>query len=96
METGTAFLPPVVITEVLSRPALSENSRLILLGVPVLDLHEGYWHRAGSMRADVKRLKLRSGLADVLIAQSCIDHDIPLVTYDLDFRHFETAGLKLL
>lgn len=24
------------------------------------------------------------------------DHDIPLITYDRDFRHFVHAGLKLL
>lgn len=33
---------------------------------------------------------------EVIIAQSCLDHDIPLITYDLDFRHFIPAGLKLL
>jgi predicted nucleic acid-binding protein len=31
-----------------------------------------------------------------LIAQSCLDHDIPLITYDHDFRHFVRVGLKLV
>jgi predicted nucleic acid-binding protein len=34
-------------------------------------------------------------LADTLIAQACLDHEVPLVTRDPDFRHFRTAGLRL-
>jgi predicted nucleic acid-binding protein len=40
--------------------------------------------------------KLRARLPDTLIAQSCIDHDIPLIARDTDFRHFaKHCGLKL-
>ena len=43
---------------------------------------------------------LRNGrkakLADCLIAQACIDNDAPLITYDRDFRHFESAGLRVI
>jgi predicted nucleic acid-binding protein len=53
-------------------------------------------HRAGLLRAELLRGILKAQLADCLIAQSCIDHDIPLITYDRDFRHFVHAGLKLL
>jgi hypothetical protein len=35
-------------------------------------------------------------LADTRIAQSGVDHDVPLVTRDGDFRPFKTAGLRLL
>jgi predicted nucleic acid-binding protein len=35
-------------------------------------------------------------LADTLIAQSCIDHRLPLITADLDFRHFKPLGLIVL
>jgi len=36
-------------------------------------------------------------LADTLIAQSCLDHDMPIVVRDRDFRIFATfAELKLL
>jgi predicted nucleic acid-binding protein len=35
-------------------------------------------------------------LADALIAQSCIDHEISLIARDGDFRHFaKHCGLKL-
>jgi len=41
--------------------------------------------------------KRRARLADTLIAQSCLDHDVALVTRDGDFRHFaRVARLKLL
>jgi predicted nucleic acid-binding protein len=36
-------------------------------------------------------------MGDVLVAQSCLDHKVPLITRDRDFRHFaRLAGLKLL
>jgi predicted nucleic acid-binding protein len=31
---------------------------------------------------------LKARLADTLIAQSCLDHGVPLITHDTDFRHF--------
>jgi len=34
--------------------------------------------------------------ANALIAQSCLDHNVALVTNDRDFRHFEEHGLVLL
>lgn len=38
----------------------------------------------------------KAKLADTLIAQACLDHRVPLVTRDLDFRHFAAAGLVLI
>jgi hypothetical protein len=36
-------------------------------------------------------------LADALIAQSCLDHDVPLITRDAEFRHFaRVRPLELL
>lgn len=90
------FISPIVLTEALSKPDLDEASVEIVLSLPVLTFHSGYWQRAGRLRAQVLRAKLRAALADTLIAQSCIDHDLPLITYDDDFRNFVPAGLKLL
>ena len=40
---------------------------------------------------------LKARLADTLVAQSCLDHGVSLVTQDRDFRHFANIGkLKLL
>jgi len=92
-----ACLPPVVLTEILSDPKLPKVVEELLLQVPRLEVLDGYWERAGSLRAQILRLKRRAPLADTLIAQSCIDHDVGLVTRDVDFRAFVRAGgLRLL
>lgn len=61
----------------------------------MLELRRGYWFRSGELRANTLRNGHKAKLADVLIAQSCIDHDVILITNDADFRHFVRAGLKL-
>ncbi len=89
-------IAPVVLTEILTDPfagpALDEAAPELLL----LEIVEGYWRRAGEMRRLIKSKKLRAKIADSLIAQSCIDHDVALISRDADFRHFaEHCGLKL-
>jgi predicted nucleic acid-binding protein len=92
-----ACLPPVVLTEILSDPKLPKSVEELLVQLPRLEVLDGYWERAGGLRATVLRLGRRARLADVLIAQSCLDHDVGLVTRDADFRHFvRAAGLRLL
>ena len=96
IDRGEAYLPPVALTELLSNPALQDEARLVIRALPLLSIRRGYWERAGALRADLKRHAHKAKIADVLIAQSCIDHGIPLITYDRDFRHFQRAGLQLL
>ena len=94
--SGRLLLPPPVLSEVLSDPTLPNEKAQIVGAIPLLDVLDGYWERAGRLRAFLLAHGRKGFLADVLIAQSCIDHDVPLITYDRDFRHFERAGLKLL
>ena len=90
-------LPPVVLTELLSDPAIPRAVRTLLAGLPILDVEAGYWERAGVLRASVLKQKKKARVADALIAQSCLDQSSPLVTRDRDFRHFaKAAGLPLL
>ena len=91
-----AFISPIVLAEALSKPDLDSLSATIVMSLPVLMIHAGYWRRAGLLRATIRRAKLRASLADTLIAQACIDHDLPLITYDDGFSNFVPAGLKLL
>lgn len=89
-------LPPVVLSELLSEPHLPPHHRAAILGLPMLDLAEGYWIRAAATRANLLSRKLRARLPDALIAQACIDNDVALITRDADFRHFaKHCGLKL-
>jgi predicted nucleic acid-binding protein len=95
-QLGDIRLPPVVLTELLSDPGLPERLAQIILAFKLLDVSEGYWQRAGEARRRLKKLGLRAKIADALIAQSCIDHDVMLIARDPDFRHFtKHCGLKL-
>lgn len=90
-------LPPVVLSELLSDPAIARPVRTLLAGLPILDLEPGFWERAGVLRASVLKQKKKARVADALIAQSCLDQSTPLVTRDKDFRHFAAAaGLPVL
>jgi predicted nucleic acid-binding protein len=67
-----------------------------LVQLPLLEIVDGYWARAGQARRLLIRKGLKAKTADALIAQSCIDHDVALITRDKDFRHFaKHCGLKL-
>lgn len=92
----TVVLPPAVLAELLSAPRLDQEVALALTDLPMLEVLDGYWHRVGAIRANVLRGGNRARMADALIAQSCIDHDVPLVTRDRDFCHFVSVGLSVL
>lgn len=92
---GRAVLPPVVLCEALSDPSLPAGLIDDISGLPLLELEDGFSTRAGLLRARVVKSGRKAKLADVLIAQTCIDHRIPLVTNLRDFRHFVRHGLTL-
>jgi predicted nucleic acid-binding protein len=88
--------PPVVVTELLSDPMVRAEIATLIRAVPRLEILDGYWERAGQLRARLLRRGLKAHIADTLIAQSCIDHEVALVTRDRDFRNFANhAGLSL-
>ena len=96
MVAGELVLPPVVVTEILSDPLASPVLDQEIPRLGTLIIHEGYWARAAHSRRTLHKHRLRAKTADALIAQSCIDHDIPLISRDRDFRHFaRLCGLKL-
>lgn len=96
LENQEGVIAPVTLSELLSDPTLSRTLRKLILELPVLPVVEGYWERAGLLRARVLRTGHKAKLADTLIAQSCIDHRVALVSRDRDFRVFHRiAGLKL-
>jgi predicted nucleic acid-binding protein len=96
LEQDQLLLPPVVVTEILSSTRLSADDAAELAKLPTLEVTEGYWERAGTLRRALLSRRFKSRLADALIAQSCIDHDIALITRDRDFRRYVSAGLQLL
>lgn len=96
LEKDQVCLPPVVVTELLSNVVISPEEVDFIGGIPQLLLGQGYWERAGDARRRVRDAGRKAKIADALIAQSCIDHDVALITRDTDFRAFaEICGLKL-
>jgi len=97
LSDGTVALPPVVLTELLSDPGRSPALGPMITALPRLEILPGYWIRAAATRSKLLARNLRTRMADTLICQSCLDHGVPLLTRDRDFRHFERyAGLKLI
>jgi hypothetical protein len=90
------LMVPVVLAELLSDPKLPAEVAETLAAMPLAELKPGYWQRAGALRSKVLAKRRKARLGDALIAQSCIDRGIPLLTRDRDFRAFaEAAGLDL-
>jgi predicted nucleic acid-binding protein len=97
LEDQQVLMVPVVLTELLSDPGLEVEVAETLSAVPLMDLDVGYWQRAGALRARVLAKPRKARLGDALIAQSCIDRGIPLLTRDRDLRAFaQAAGLDLI
>lgn len=97
LEHNQGVFPPVVLSELLSDSRLSEKVERLLKEIPLLALMEGYWERSGKLRSKILAKGLKARLADSLIAQSCLDHHVPLITRDSDFRHFlKYTNLHLL
>lgn len=96
MARGELRLPPAVITEILTDAKAGKMLAPRLDEFELLETGEGYWRRAGETRAKLRSRGLKANLGDVMIAQSCIDHDAILITRDADFRHFSKhCGLRL-
>ena len=91
------LMPPAVLTEVLSDPKLPPDLSETLVDLPLIEVDEGFWKRAGELRARVLARGRKARLGDALIAQSCLDRGVSLLTRDRDFRAFaDAAGLELV
>jgi predicted nucleic acid-binding protein len=91
------LMAPPVLTELLSDPGISAEVSKTLSELPLVEVQPGFWERAGVLRAKVLAKHRKARLGDALIAQSCVDAGIPLLTRDRDFRAFaETAGLDIV
>jgi predicted nucleic acid-binding protein len=97
MKDRQLLMVPAVLTELFSDPQLPASVAQVLSEVPLIEIGPGFWQRTGVLRATVLARLRRARLGDALIAQSCIDRGIPLLTRDRDFRAFaEDAGLDLI
>jgi predicted nucleic acid-binding protein len=92
LEDRQVVMVPAVLTELLSDPKLLSAVAETLSQIPLVEIDPGYWQRAGVLRANVLAKRRKARLGDALIAQSCIDAGIPLLTRDRDFRAFASAA----
>jgi predicted nucleic acid-binding protein len=92
LEDRQVLMVPVVLTELLSDPKLPSEVAKTLSDVPMIEIEPGYWQRAGVLRAKVIAKQRKARLGDALIAQTCIDRNISLLTRDRDFRAFGDAA----
>lgn len=92
LDDQQVVMVPVVLTELLSDPKLPPDVAETLLEIPLLETQQGFWERAGALRARVLAQKRRARLGDALIAQACLDGNLPLITRDHDFQAFEEAA----
>lgn len=96
LNDGHLCLPAVVVTELLSDYKAGAVIETLISAVPRLDPSRGYWERAGQARRQLLARGYKARLGDALTAQACIDHNVPLITRDKDFRHFaKHCGLVL-
>jgi predicted nucleic acid-binding protein len=97
LEDRQVLMAPPVLTELLSDPGITSEVSKTLSELPPMEIQPGFWNRAGALRASVLAKRRKARLGDALIAQSCLDAGIPLLTRDRDFRAFaETASLDIL
>jgi len=90
-------MPPAVLTELLSAPQLPSAIAATLLEIPLIDVTDGFWERAGALRGKVLAKRQKARLGDALIAQSCLDRGVPLLTRDRDFHAYRNiASLDLV
>ncbi len=97
LEDRQVLMAPPVLTELLSDPSIASDVSKTLSELPLIEIQPGFWNRAGALRASVLAKHRKARLGDALIAQSCVDAGIPLLTRDRDFRAFaESASLTML
>jgi predicted nucleic acid-binding protein len=97
LENRQVLMAPPVLTELLSDPKITAEVSNTLSELPSIEIQPGFWNRAGALRASVLAKRRKARLGDSLIAQSCLDAGIPLLTRDRDFHAFaEAASLNIL
>lgn len=92
---GTLLMPLPVLFEILSGPGLTLEAGKLICELPKLDTKVGFWERAGELRKSILKKGLKARAMDCLIAQNCMDYEVPLIAADQDYRHFIKFGLKL-
>ena len=91
------IVPPFVIAELFSACGISDDVKQTIAELPQLPFKEGFWERTGQARLKLLEKRYKARTLDTMIAVYCLDHDMPLIARDSDYRHFvKHFGLKLM
>jgi len=96
LSEGSLVIPSPVLFELLSGPGFTSDVQTLVTQLPRLTTEDSTWERAGFLRRKLVENRTKARGMDCLIAQNCIDHDVPLISRDADFRHFVAFGLTLI
>ncbi len=77
---------PFVLSELISSPKLPGKIEKNLLSLPQIEIQDGFFERAGHLRRKIYTHGKGVPMADVFIAQSCIDSNVSLLTDDQDLE----------
>ena len=73
LQDRQVVMPPAVLDRAAERAeSWTASSRRRSWKLPLLEVTEGYWQRAGALRAQVLAKRRKARLGDALIAQSCM------------------------
>lgn len=97
LDEKNLIIPPIVLAEIISDPKLSNEIKETLQSIPSFSIKDGFWVRSGKLRATLLGKGRKSKLGDALIAQFCIDYNLPLISRDSDFAVYaKNSPLKLI
>ena len=91
------LMNPFVLSELLSSPKLPKKTEKYLLALPRIEIGLEFFEKAGLLSRQIQMKGKGVSMADVYIAQACIDAEIPLLTNDKDHTSIsEYSELKVV
>jgi predicted nucleic acid-binding protein len=94
---GRVVMAPAVLAELLSSTEMTADVERALSEMPFAAPGPGFWKETGSLRRLFAKQGVNAALADCLVAHSCLEHDLPLLTRDKGIRKFGAkVGLRFV
>ena len=97
LNEGRVVMAPAVLSELLSSTKMTGEAEKALTEMPVAIPTSGFWREAGRLRRNLAQKGTSATLADCLVVQSCLEHELPLLTRDKGIKKFAAkVGLTLV
>lgn len=100
LQEGRAFVPPIVISELLSarlKPGEQKVLKELLVELPMCETPFEHWERVGLLRSRLLSKGMTVSTPDAHVAQCCLDKECYLMTDDAIFTKMaKILNLKIL